>query len=201
MFSSVPNACRDHRPWPGLSWRSGKEGNWLCALLGRPLLAPFPHPATVPSPPWESRPLHSPQWLTAPGLARPSPSLPAEAHLQEAALRWRGASDGLLLSIPLPNEFQCRRPAEEQIYQVPKDINLKKVELEASKMNQEREVFCGMGAFQHQIFGFGCGSTLLKLCALWKFLPPPWNRISVTVKWLWSHWPTATRSREHACKR
>lgn len=35
-------------------------------------------------------------------------------------------------------------------------------------MNQEREMFCGMGAFQHQIFGFGCGSTLSfkTLCSL-----------------------------------
>lgn len=35
-------------------------------------------------------------------------------------------------------------------------------------MNQEREMFCGMRAFQHQIFGFGCGSTLSfkTLCSL-----------------------------------
>lgn len=50
----------------------------------------------------------------------------AEAHEQEAALRWRGANDGLMLSIVLPKELKCRRPIEEQIYQVPKDINFKK---------------------------------------------------------------------------
>lgn len=49
---------------------------------------------------------------------------------------------------------------EERICDVPKKINFKKVELKASKMKQERELFCGMGAFQHQIFLFRCGSTL-----------------------------------------
>lgn len=44
-------------------------------------------------------------------------------------------------------------------------------------MNQEREMFCGMGAFQLQIFGFGCGSTLLlKLVLFGNFSHhPEWN--------------------------
>lgn len=50
----------------------------------------------------------------------------AEVRVQEAALRWRGANDGLMLSIVLPKELKCGRPIEEQIYQVPKDINFKK---------------------------------------------------------------------------
>lgn len=42
-----------------------------------------------------------------------------------------------------------------------------RVEFEASKMNQEREMFCGAEGFQHQISGFGLGSTLsLKNCVL-----------------------------------
>lgn len=36
-------------------------------------------------------------------------------------------------------------------------------------MNQEREMFCCMGAFQRQIFGFGFGSILsLKTVCSWE---------------------------------
>ena len=44
-----------------------------------------------------------------------------------------------------------------------------RVEFEASKMNQEREMFCGAEGFQHQISGFGFGSTLsLKIVCSWE---------------------------------
>lgn len=50
-------------------------------------------------------------------------------------------------------------------------------------MNQEREMFCGMGAFQHKIFGFGCGSTLsFKTVLFGNFFHHP----EIESLWLWN---------------
>lgn len=60
--------------------------------------------------------------------------------------------------ILLPKELKCRCPIGRRKNSLSSQGNLR-VELEASKMNQEK-MFYGMRVFQHQIFGFGCGSAL-----------------------------------------